>query len=147
MAVFLTNGLKDGSIESTRRNWELLSFAYQQQHDDARAVAALQEAIRILPEDGQLEFSLAQFYHAHDQPAEAYARLEMAVAKGNLDKPGQTCVFLAYVAYELKRFDDAAKWVGAAFGRTDVKKEDLARITRAIKDAITERDVFKTSQL
>ena len=147
MAVFLTNGLKDGSIASTRRNWELLSFACQQQHDDARAVVALQEAIRILPEDGQIEFSLAQFYHAHDQPAEAYARLEIAVAKGNLDKPGQTCVFLAYVAYELKRFDDAAKWAVVAAGKPDVKEEDLARLTRAIKAAITKRDVFKTSQL
>ena len=146
-AAVLTKGLQDGSIDGTRRNWELLSSSFQRQHDDARAVATLVDATRIFPKDGQLEFSLAQLYHAQDKPAEAYAHLEMAVAKGNLDKPGQTCVFLAYLAYELRRFDDAAKWAGAAAGKTDVKNEDLARLTRAIKDAITERDARKTSQL
>ena len=146
-AGLLNKGLKGGSIDGTRRNWEFLSLAFQRQHADDQAVAALVDATCIFPKDGQLEFSLAQLYHAQNKPAEAYAHLEMAVAKGNLDQLGSTYFFLGCVAYELKRFNDAAKWIECAVGKSDVKEEDLAHLTRAIKDAVTERDTFKKSPL
>ena len=138
-AQLLAKDLKSGAIQNTRRNWELLSAAYQQQHDGERAVAVLKDAAVVLPADGQIEFSLAQLYYSQEKTEEAYAHLESAVAKGNLDKPGQTRVFLATVAYELKRFDAAAKWARDAADQPDVKKEDLARINRAITDAGNER--------
>ena len=99
----------------------------------------------MFPLDGQLEFTLAQLYYGDDKASEAYTHLEAAVAKGHLDKPGQTRVFLAYVAYEMKRFEDAAKWADAAAGEADVKKEDITRLQRAINDAIKERAAAKTS--
>ena len=138
-ATLLEKDLKTGAIENTRRNWELLSAAYQQQHDDDRAVAVLRQAAAALPSDGQVEFTLAQLYYSQEKTAEAYASLESAVAKGHLDKPGQTRVFLATVAYELKRFAAAAKWAREAANQPDVKKEDLARLNRAINDAGNDR--------
>jgi hypothetical protein len=143
-SAMLSKGLQDGTIENTRKNWELLSFSYQQQHEDERAKNALIDATKVFPTDGQLEFSLGQLYFAQDQADEAYEHLKAAAAKGNLDKPGQAYVFLAYVAYQLRRFDDAAKWAAAAADKPDVKKEDLARLNRAINNAVKDRE---TTQL
>ena len=143
-AAMLSKGLRDGSIENTRKNWELLSFSYQQQHEDELAKNTLLDATKVFPKDGQLEFSLGQLYYAQDQTTDAYEHLKAAATKGNLDKPGQAYVFLAYVAYELRRFDDAAKWAAGAADKPDVKKEDLARLNRAIKDAVKDRE---TTQL
>ncbi|MBW8782653.1 MAG: hypothetical protein JF599_12325 [Verrucomicrobia bacterium] len=146
-SAFLAKGLKDKSIEGSRRNWELLASAYQQQHEEERAAATLLEAARLFPTEGQLEFNYAQLRYSQEKTAEAYAHLETAITKGNLDKPGPAFVFIAFVAFELKRLDDAARWADAATDKPDVKKEDLARLKRAIKEAIREREALKTSSI
>jgi Flp pilus assembly protein TadD len=146
-ATFLSKGLKDGSIESSRRNWELLAAAYQQQHEEESAADALLQATKLFPTEGQLEFNYAQLRYSQEKTAEAYAHLETAIAKGNLDKPGPAFVFIAFVAFELKRFEDAARWADAATDKPDVKKDDLARLKRAIKEAIREREALKTSSI
>lgn len=140
---FLSAGLKDGKIENTRKNWEILSSAFQQMKDTGKAIAALEKAASVFPEDGQLEFVLAQLLYAQNEPEKACSHLESAVAKGHLEKPAQVYLFLAYVGYELKRFDQASRWAKAAEDQPDVKKEDLARLSRAINDAIKERNAAK----
>ena len=65
--------------------------------------------------------------------------------KGHLDKLGQTRLFFAYVAYEMKHFDDAAKWADSVAAGSDVKSEDVGRLQRAIKDAISECAADKIS--
>lgn len=131
----LEKGLADGTLDNTRRNWELLANSYQQTRRAPQAVAALEKSVKALPSDGQLEFALAQLHYAAGRLPETRDRLERAVAKGSLEKPGQARLFLAYVAYEQKDTEAAARWVKDAAAFDDVKKEDLARLSKAIDEA------------
>ncbi len=137
--ALLENGLADEHLENTRRNWELLANAYQQTRREPLAIAALEKAVVRLPEDGQLEFTLAQLLYAATRLADARAHLERAVKKGRLDHPGQAHLFLAYTAYELQALDDASRYASEAGAFPDVKKDDLARLTKAIAEALRTR--------
>lgn len=144
--ALLEQGLADGRLESTRRNWELLASAYQQTRRDPLAIATLEKAVRALPEEGQLEFTLAQLHYAGTRIKEARNHLKLAIKKGRLDKPGQARLFLAYVSYELQDHKDALRWARDAAKFDDVKKEDLTRLTQAINEALRVRatDVSKS---
>jgi Tfp pilus assembly protein PilF len=146
-AMLLEKGLADGSLENQRRNWELLASAYQQLRQSARTIDAFERAIRSLPKDGQCEFGLAQFHYGQGRADEAYRHLEAAAAKGGLDQPGQAKLFTAYVACELQRYDDAARWLEIAARHDDVKKDDLARLDRAVRDALRERAALREAKL
>ncbi|MFA6959804.1 MAG: hypothetical protein WC205_03520 [Opitutaceae bacterium] len=133
--ALLEKGLADGSLENSRRNWDLLATTYQQLQREPDAIATLEKAAARFPSDGQLEFRLAQLLYARNRATDALRHLELAVKKGRLDTPGQTHLFLAYIAYELKAYEDAARWARAAADFADVKKDDLARLNLAIADA------------
>ncbi len=133
----LEAGLKAGTIESSRRNWELLASSYQQTSREPRALASLEKAVARLPEDGQLEFTLAQTLYAGARVADARRHLELALQKGGLAKPGQAHLFLAYLAFELQDFAAAGQQALAAAAFDDVKKDDLARLTGAIRRVLT----------
>lgn len=134
--ALLEKGLVDGSVENTRRNWELLASSHQQSRHEAQAVAALEKAVKTLPDDGQLEFTLAQLLYADTRVADARRHLEAAIKKGRLDQPGQARLFLAYTAYELGDHAVAARWVREAANFKDAKKDDLARLSKAIDAAL-----------
>lgn len=133
--ALLKKGLADGALDNIRRNWELLANASQQARREPQAIEALELAVTRLPAEGQLEFTLAQLLYAAGRVADARARLELAVKKGSLEKPGQTRLFLACTAFELKAYDDADRWARDAAAFTDVKKDDLARLSQAIAEA------------
>jgi hypothetical protein len=134
--ALLEKGLADGTLANTRRNWEVLASAYQQTRRDADALATLEKAAAALPYDGQLEFSVAQLHYAAGRLPEARTHLERALAKkAPVDKPGQARLFLAYIAYELKAYDDAARWAREARAYDDAKPADITRLDQAITEA------------
>jgi hypothetical protein len=141
----LEKGLAGGGLESTRRNWDLLASAYQQMHQADKSVTTYERAIQAWPQDGQLEFSLAQLYYSQSKVENAYSRMEKAVAKEGLDKPGQAHQFLAYLAYELQRYKETITWAEAAGKYPDAKQADLEKLIRAAKDAIQERTAATTT--
>jgi Tfp pilus assembly protein PilF len=138
-AELLEKGLADGSLENVKRHWELLASAYQQTGRDERALDALTRAVKRFPEDGALEFSLAQFLYNTGQVTDAYARGQAALAKPSLEKRGQVNVYLAYLAYELQRYDEATAWVEAARAAGDVPAATLDPLAAAITDALRAR--------
>ncbi len=146
-SVLLEKGLTDGSLENQRSNWELLASAYQQQRQDERAIAAYERAIRALPQDGQCEVALAQLHYNLGRAEIAYRHLEAAAKKSGVDKPGQAQLFAAYVACELHRYEDAARWIESAARHDDAKKDDLARLDRAVRDALRERAALRDAKL
>jgi tetratricopeptide (TPR) repeat protein len=141
-AELLDAGLKSGRVENETKNWELLALAYQQLDRPFKGIEALKDATKAFPKSGQLEYMIAMAYHAVDKPAEALPHLQAAVAKGNLTKPHQVYLFLAFISYELKKYDialDAAKHAaefpeGAKDGRNMIK---------AIDDIMKEREAKK----
>lgn len=134
-AVLLEKGLADGTLDNNRRNWELLISAHQQAGRSDAARVALEKAVRALPDDARLEFSLAQFHYADGRLADTRRHLENALAKPSLENPGQALLFLAYVAYEQKDYAYAERRVREAASRPDAKKEDIARLSQAIAEA------------
>jgi Tfp pilus assembly protein PilF len=144
-AELLEKGLADGTLENAKRNWELLASAYQQTNYEDKALATLDRAVKEFPADGPLEFSLAQFLYGSGRVAQAYERSEAALAKSGIEKPGQVKVYLAYLAYELQRFEAAAKWVESARATGDVPAATLDPLAKAIAAALQERAALQTT--
>ncbi|MDP1579287.1 MAG: tetratricopeptide repeat protein [Candidatus Didemnitutus sp.] len=138
-AELLEKGLADGSIESEEKNWELLAYSYQQLNRDFKAIDTLKRATKVFPASGQLEYLIAQNYYTMEKMAEALPHLEAAVRKGGGNRPHQTYLFLAFVAYDLKKFDLALKAAEDAIATEDGKAEG-ERMKQSILDVIRERD-------
>ncbi|HVT71878.1 MAG TPA: tetratricopeptide repeat protein [Lacunisphaera sp.] len=142
VAELLSTGLQTGRVDNEIKNWELLAGAYQQLDRPFKSIDALQQATKAFPKSGHLEFLIAQAYNALDQPEQALPHLQAAIAKGDLPKPHQVYLFLAYVGFQLKKYDialDAAKHAaefpeGAKDGKNMIK---------AIEDVLKEREAKK----
>jgi predicted Zn-dependent protease len=141
----LHTGLKNGAIESTQANWELLAYSFQQVDKPFQAIEVLKEAAQHFPKSGQLDYQSAQIYYALDKPQDAYRSLVSAVAKGHLDRPYAVYNFQAYVAYELTKFDEALIAVNKAIASPGSQKEaQLPRLKQAIEEALKEREQIKS---
>lgn len=138
-SALLETGLAEGRIESTRGNWELLASAYQQTGRQEKAVATLTHAAGLFPKEGQIEHALAQVYYAQEQREPAYRHLQLAATKGNLEKPGQTYLLLGYLAYELTRYDEAVAWVSQARETGQIRPDEVAKLFKAIDEAVKSR--------
>lgn len=143
-AELLEQGLAEGGLEDTKRNWELLVSAYQQTHRLDRARATLERAIAKYPQDGALEFTFAQFLHQNGDAVAAYERAGAAYAKPGAEQPGQISLYLAYLAYELQRYEDAQAWVDRTRTTGGVPDKTLDPLARAIADALAARRALQT---
>lgn len=139
----LEKGLKDGSIESDQKNWELLAYCYQQLNRDFKAIDALIRATKVFPQSGQLEYLIAQNYYQIEKMPEALKHAELSVQKGGGNKPASTLLFLAYIAYEQKKYDVALDAANKACAMPEGQK-DGPRMKTAIEDAIREREDKKS---
>lgn len=137
-AELLETGIKDGSLESDIKNWELLSYSYQQLKRDLKSLDALKRAIVAMPGSGQLEYMVAQGYFSLDRNADAIRHAESAVRKGNLNRPHQAYLFLAYLSFEAKQLEVALDAAERAVAYPEGAEEG-ARMKAAIQDAIAER--------
>ena len=132
-------------MENSRRNWELLASAHRETGREDRSLDVLGRAVARLPADGGLEFSLARALYEAGRPADAYERGRSALAKPGLEKPGQARLYLAFLAYELQRYDEASSWIAAARADGEVPASSLDPLARAIADALAQRGSSKTS--
>jgi tetratricopeptide (TPR) repeat protein len=142
-ADLLYAGLKAGSIESNLANWLLLAASYQQINQDFTAIDVLKEAANRFPKNGELEFKIAQIYQQLDNNQEAYNHAVVGVEKGGLAKAQQTQMFLAYVAYELAKYDEAKVAIDKAIELMGKADHQANGLRSAIDEAIKERDSKK----
>lgn len=142
----LHKGLKDGTIEQIQKNWELLAYSYQQINQPFKAIDVLNEATKVFPRSGQLNYQIAQIYYSLDKSQETYSSLKLALAKGNLEKAGSVYGFMAYVCFELRKFDEALDAATKALASPDTKSDtQLPKLKVAIEDAIKERNATAES--
>lgn len=134
----LAKDLRDGRIESTMENWQLLAYSYQQQHKDADAIKTLTEATRRFPKSGQLEYQLAQIYYGDNNLKAALTHIKLCVEKGGLKKPGLGWYFYAVIAYNLKEYDTALKAAAQAAKYPDTKKEAV-NIQKGVQASIQDK--------
>jgi hypothetical protein len=135
----LSSGLKSGHIDSTIKNWQVLSYSYQQVDEPKKAIAALEDAEKAFPDSGELDYNIAQVYsQLLDDSAGAYKYAARAVAKGNLDKPYLTYQFLAYAAYEQEKFQEAMDAANKANSYPEGKRSpQLANLITLIQQSLT----------
>jgi tetratricopeptide (TPR) repeat protein len=149
-ADLLHAGLQAGTIEGSLANWQLLASSYEQINKDFDSIQALKEAAEKFPKNGELDFKIAQVYYGLNNLDQAFAYSKVAMAKGGLSKPLQTYEFIAYLAYELQKFDDAKAAIDKAIelkpGNTDRQIMSLKNaIDEAIKD-LKEKEAKKAAE-
>jgi predicted Zn-dependent protease len=138
-AELLDEGLHKGTIESDVKNWELLASSYQQLHRDFKAIDVLEEAAKRFPQESQLEYLIAQNYYSLEKYPEALQHLERCIERGGGNKPEQTNLFMAYIAYELKKYDVALAAANRAIALPG-GAENGKHMLKAIKEKIAERE-------
>lgn len=138
-AELLDKGLQAGTIDDEEKNWELLAYSYQQLNRDYKAIDVLKQATKHFPDSGQLEYLISQNYYNMEKFADALPHLQTAVRKGGGNRPHQTYLFLAFVAYELKKFDVALEAAELAIATPEGKVEGQ-RMKQAIEDLVRERE-------
>ena len=143
-AELLETGLKSGRIENDPKNWELLALSYQQLQRPLKGIEALKQGTKAYPQSGQLEFLIAQAYGAIDKPAEALPHIQAAIAKGNLSKPYQAYLSLAFTAYSLQKYDVALE---AARKATEFPEgvKDGENMVKALQEIMKDREAKKNS--
>ena len=135
----LYKGLRDGSIESDQRKWELLAYSFQQIHKEFQAIEVLKEASQLFPDSGQLDNQIAQIYYAMDKVPETYRHLNLALAKGDLTAPADVYYFKAYICYELLKYEEALVAIDKSAELGDGSNSRLPQLRSAIASALAER--------
>jgi len=143
-ADLLESGLKAGTIENELKNWELYALCYQQLERPMKSIDVLKQAAKAFPKSGQLEFMIGQAYHGLEKTDDALVHLQAAVAKGGLTKPHQAYMYLAYIAFELKKFDVALDSAQKAAALPEGAKDPQTQaMIKAIQDTIADREAKK----
>ena len=134
-------GLRDGSIESEQKNWELLASSYQQVDQPFKAIEALNEGAKKFPKSGQLDYQAATIHYSLNKPEGAYKALQSAVAKGGLAKPGAVHAFMGYVCWEMGKFNEALDAINKALTFPDTQNDkQLPQLKQAVEEAIRDRE-------
>jgi len=105
----LDQGLKNNTIERKRENYELLANSLQQIHRNTEAIRTLEDAAKLFPHSGQLEYEIAQIYFADNKSKDAFEHMKRCVEKGGTEDPPIGWMFYAYLALDLKEYDLAIK--------------------------------------
>jgi Tfp pilus assembly protein PilF len=66
----------------------------------------------------------------------------LALNKGKVSKPAQSYFLLAYLAYEMKKLDEALQYVQKSL-KLDPHSKDAQNFEKTVKDSISERDSNK----
>jgi len=103
----LESGLKNGTIEPTWANWNLLSYSYQQVNKEFKAIEVLKQASAYFPHSGEPEFSAAIIYSSMDKIEDSYRMAKAAARKGVPGKDWQIWNQISWTAYQLGKYDEA----------------------------------------
>lgn len=134
--VMMERGLANKKIELTQTNFEYLASSYQQVHKPQKAIEVLKRATKLSPKEGELEYRISNIYYSIDNMKEAYSHGNTALKKGKLKNAPVTQLFVAYLAFELKKFDEALPLAQAA---KDGGADNADGLYKAIKDAVDAR--------
>jgi tetratricopeptide (TPR) repeat protein len=138
-------GLKNGSIESDVKNWNILGSYYLQADQQDKAITAIEEAIKLFAQSGQLELLIGQIYRDQGKTREAFNSFQNAVRKGNLDKVETAHQLIAYAGYELEEYDAALKAIAEVEKTPEGRKDtQLPHLKRAIENTVKEREARKS---
>jgi tetratricopeptide (TPR) repeat protein len=133
-------GLRNGTLESDQKSWELLANCYQLTHKEEKAISTLKEAIKIFPKAASLDLQVGNLYYMTEKYEDALTYMKSAVSKG-LDKTQQLQAYsyIAYLGLDLKKLDDAKSAAEKAV-ELDPASKGAKDLLKAVNEAITERN-------
>lgn len=136
----LENGLRQGKLENTYKNWEILAQCYLQINQIQKAIDTYKEAAKHFPTDGNIDMQIGNLYYMIEQYRPALASMKTAATKGV--PPGKLpslLFFTGYLHYELKELEEAKASVEKSL---ELKPDDrnAKDVLTAINEAIEERN-------
>jgi tetratricopeptide (TPR) repeat protein len=134
--------LQGNNIESSEENWSLLVASYQQLKRDDKLLDVLKEASKRFPDKGVFDQQIGYTYFGQEKLDKAYEYFAIAVAKGGFSKPAPMFSFTAYLAYELKKLEEALGYISQAI-KHDPANQEYTRMKTSIEDSIKERDALR----
>lgn len=106
--TLLETEMEKGTIESSRRNLELLLSAWTAAREFDKAIGVID---RLAPnaDNGDYYFQKAQLFNEKGNWNEVVTAIEQALEKGGLDKPGNAYVLMGMAQTELANYDGALR--------------------------------------
>ena len=146
-AELMEAGLKSGEMDDEQRNWEMLSYCYQQVNKELKSVEVLKKAASHFPKSGQLYLQVANNYYMLDKVTEAYENAKLSVQKGGLDQPYKAHYFIAFLAFEMRKFDEALVAIDKAIAMmpTDKPEAQYPQLREAINAGIEDQKRIRTA--
>jgi tetratricopeptide (TPR) repeat protein len=136
----LETGLRNGSLESDQKNWEMLASCYQQLRKDDKAISTFKEAIKLFPKVGTMDLQVGNLYYMNNKFSEALTYMKSAVQKGlERSQQLQAYSYIAYLGLDLKKLEDA-KMAAEKAVELDPNSSGAKDLLRAVNEAIEERD-------
>lgn len=117
----MEQALADGKLEANLRNLKLLAQSWIAARETDRAVTALERAAE-LSSDGELDAQRAQVLLNAERYPQAIAAAEMALRKGNLEKPGTMHLVIGMAELEQENFNPALRAFAKAKSFEDARK-------------------------
>lgn len=136
-AEILQNGMDDGSIEKTEKNYELLAQSYMHAREWSKSIAPLTKAAEK-SDKGKFYEQLAQSHLQDEEWAKAEAAMEKALKKGGLDDEANSWLVLGIARARIEKYDEAIKAFRKAGDDDDVAK-DAFRWIRSIERRLAEK--------
>jgi tetratricopeptide (TPR) repeat protein len=132
--------LRNGSLESEQKIWEMLASCYQQLRKDDKAITTFLEAIKLFPTSGMLDLQVGNLYYMNNNFQQALNFMKSAVEKGlEKNQQLQAYSYIAYLGLDLKRLEDA-KYAAEKAVELDPRSSGAKELLRAVNEAIQERD-------
>ena len=135
-ATILDEGLKNGSIEKTDKNYEMLANAFMHAREWEKSISPLTIAASK-SDDGKLYLQLGQSYLQDEKWKDAEDALEKAIKKGGLKDIGQTYLLLGITRTKLEKWEPAITAFRKA-GDYDAVAKDAFRWIRSIERKLAE---------
>ena len=120
--------LKNGSMESTQKNWELLANAWTLSQEYDKALGPLSRAAR-LADKGDLYLRLGQIHIDGERWGPAEKALRDALKKGELKNPGQAKLLVGITFFNRKKYDSAASWFRRAREHSKTRRDANSWLT------------------
>ncbi|MFT4612934.1 MAG: tetratricopeptide (TPR) repeat protein [Bacteroidia bacterium] len=120
-AKVMDKGLKNDSIESKSKNWEIAGNSWRQAQEIDKAIPAMEQAASK-SDKGELYARLGNIYLDGDQFKKAISAINKGLNKGGVNRPDTARLVLGMAYFNVKEYDKARKAFVAA-GRDDRSEE------------------------
>lgn len=135
-AKVMDKGLKDGSIDGTSKNWEILGNAWRQAQEIDKSIPAMEQAA-AKSEDGELYSRLGSIYLDGEEYKKAIDALTKGLQRGGVKRPDTARLVLGMAYFNDGQYDKAREAFQAA-GR-DERSAQFARQWIQYMDSELER--------